>query len=587
MVSQRRRIANRSVRSLFCALIVLTTGAAFFARVPRAPQGDAAGSGVHFRDVAASAGIRFVHDYSPRSGTYFVESAPGGLAVFDYDGDGRPDIFFTNGAAIPSLQKSHPRFANRLYRNGGHMRFTDVTDAAGVAGVGYAMGAAAADYDNDGDVDLFVAGVRRNQLLRNRGDGRFEDVTARAQIASGEWGVGGGWFDYDNDGRLDLFVVNYVRWSPETNRTCGDEARGVRIYCDPRAFEGLPNRLYRNRGDGTFEDVSERSGVLGHVGKGMSVAFGDVDHDGRIDAFVANDTMPNFLFHNNGDGTFAERALLAGVSVPDLGRPISSMGTDMQDYDNDGWEDIHLTALDGETFPLFRNNGRGSFTEETQSSGLARLTVRSSGWCSIVADLDNDGWKDIFTANSHVNDRIGDFQAIAFRQSNSLFMNDGHGRFRDATAAAGLDTARAVHRGCGIADFDGDGRLDVAVLTRGTPAELWQNDSRSANHWVIARLIGTTSNRDGIGARVQIGGQVRTMTTAMGYASSSHAGLHFGLGTMPGPVRIRIDWPSGVRQIVDDATIDRVIEIREPAAMPVPRELGRASGPRAPAISAR
>ena len=525
---------------------------------------------VRLRNVALGAGVRFTHQYSPSRGKYFVESAPGGLAVFDYNGDGRPDLFFTNGAATPSLEKTSAVYFNRLYRNDGNMRFTDVTDAAGVRGTGYAMGAAAADYDNDGLIDLFVADVRQNQLLRNRGSGRFEDVTARAGIASGEWGVAGGWLDYDNDGRLDLLVVNYVQWSPETNRSCGDQARGISIYCHPRVFQGLPNRLYRNRGDGTFEDVSVRSGLQAHVGKGMSAAFADYDHDGRLDMFVTNDTVPNFLFHNKGDGTFEESALLAGVSVPESGRPVSSMGTDFQDYDNDGWEDIHFTALAFETFPLFRNDGRGAFVETTQASGLARATVKSSGWCSVFADIDNDGWKDVFTANSHVNDRIADFEAIEWKQANSLFMNDRAGRFRDATGESGLGTAVAVHRGCGIADFDGDGRLDVAVLVLGGQAELWKNESAPDNNrWLIVRLVGTKSNRDGIGARVMVGPpagagrQVRTLTTAAGYASSSHAGLHFGLGTSADPVRVEVHWPSGTRQVVEGVKTNQVVLIKE------------------------
>ena len=363
------------------------------------------------------------------------------------------------------------------------MRFTDVTSAAGLSGAGYAIGAAAGDFDNDGHVDLFVAGARTSQLYRNRGDGRFEDVTKASGIASGEFAVAGGWFDYDNDGRLDLLVVNYVQWSADRNPSCGDEARRIFIYCHPRTFQGLPNRLYRNRGDRTFEDVSARAGLQAHVGKGMSASFADFDHDGRLDIFITNDAVPNFLFRNNGDGTFTETALLAGVSVPDTGRPTSSMGVDAQDYDNDGWEDIQFTALTGETFPLFRNDSakrRGTFVEVTQSSGLAALTVKSSGWCSIAGDFDNDGWKDLFTANSHVNDRIGDFEALEFRQPNSLFLNDGHGRFRDATAGAGLATTLAAHRGCGIADFNGDGRLDVVVVSLGSAAELWQNDSSPA-----------------------------------------------------------------------------------------------------------
>jgi len=298
----------------------------------------------------------------------------------------------------------------------------------------------------------------------------------------------------------------------------------------------------------------------------MSAAFADFDHDGRLDVFVTNDAMPNFLFRNNGDGTFTDTALLAGVSVPDTGRPTSSMGVDAQDYDNDGWEDIHFTALTGETFPLFRNDSarnRGTFVEVTQPSGLAALTVKSSGWCSILADFDNDGWKDVFTANSHVNDRIGDFEALDFRQPNSLFINDGQGKFRDATAIAGLATASAAHRGCGIADFNGDGRLDVVVLSLGSPAELWRNDSSPAARWLIVRLTGTKSNRDGIGARVSVGNQVRTMTTAMGYASSSHAGLHFGLGQQAGPVRVEIQWPSGIRQTIDSVEVNRILDVTE------------------------
>jgi enediyne biosynthesis protein E4 len=518
---------------------------------------------VVLRNVAEAAGLRFVYQHSPTPDKHYVESTPGGVAVFDYNGDGRPDVFFTNGAKTPSLDKPSADYSNRLFRNDGNMRFTDVTDSAGVSGIGYAMGAAAGDYDNDGDIDLFVAGVRRNQLLRNTGKGAFDDVTAAAGIASGEWAVAGGWFDYDNDGRLDLFVVNYVQWSPDTSRFCGDQARGVRIYCHPRFFQGLPNRLYRNRGDGTFEDVSTRAGLLQHVGKGMSVAFGDIDRDGRVDAFVTNDTVPNFLFRNLGDGTFRETALLAGVSVPSSGRPVSAMGTDLQDYDNDGWPDVVFTALSGETFPLFRNDGRGGFEETTQSSGVARLSARSSGWCAVFLDADNDGRKDFFTANSHANDRISDVEAMGWKQANSLFLNDAKAGFRDATSESGLASAVAAHRGCGVADFNADGRLDIVVLTLGSPAELWQNDSQPDRRWLIVRLVGTKSNRDGIGARITVSNQVRMLTTAMGYASSSHAGAHFGLGSQAGPVRVEIEWPSGIKQIVESVTTNQSLEIRE------------------------
>ena len=571
MTSGDRELVGTRVHGIGWALIAAVASGALV-RPPLSATSQTAGashesaSTVRLTNVAEAAGLRFVYQHSPTAEKYFVESVPGGVAVFDYNGDGRPDIFFTNGAKTPALDKLSPIHSNRLYRNDGGMRFSDVTSAAGLSGAGYAIAAAAGDFDNDGHVDLFVAGARANQLYRNRGDGRFEDVTRAAGIAGGDFSVGGGWFDYDNDGRLDLLVLNYVQWSPDTNPSCGDEARRIRIYCHPRMFKGLPNRLYRNRGDRTFEDVSARAGLLAHVGKAMSASFADFDHDGRLDVFVTNDAMPNFLFRNNGDGTFTETALLAGVSVPDTGRPTSSMGVDAQDYDNDGWEDIHFTALTGETFPLFRNESaanRGTFVEMTQPSGLAALTVKSSGWCSILADLDNDGWKDLFTANSHVNDRIGDFEALEFRQPNSLFINDGHGKFRDATAAAGLATASAAHRGCGIADFNGDGRLDLVVLSLGSAAELWQNDSSPASRWLIVRLTGTKSNRDGIGARVSVGKQVRTMTTAMGYASSSHAGLHFGLGEQAGPVRVEVQWPSGIRQTIDNVEVNRVLEVVE------------------------
>lgn len=516
---------------------------------------------VRFRNVAKAAGVSFTYQNSPTPEKYFVESAPGGLAVFDYNNDGRPDIFFTNGAPTPGLVKNAPSYSNRLYRNDGGLHFTDVTSAAGVEGAGYAMGAAAADYDNDGHVDLFVAGVRQNQLLHNKGDGRFEDVTAASGIASGDWAVAAVWFDYDKDGRLDLFVVNYVKWTADTNRYCGDQTRGVRIYCHPRFFEGLPDRLYRNLGNGKFEDVSSRAGLLTHIGKGMSAAIADFDHDGFTDLFVTNDTVPNFLFRNKGDGSFEEIALLAGVSVPASGRPVSSMGVDAEDYDNDGLEDIFFTALSGETFPLFHNDGRREFTEKTTAAGLAMSTNRLSGWCAAFLDVDNDGWKDIFTANSHANDRVSD--SSGWSLPNSVWVNDGHGRFQDVTAQSGLAEAVAAHRGCGIADFDGDGRLDIAVVVLGGNAELWHNETESANRWLTVRLVGTKTNRDGIGARVTVGQQVRTMTTAVGYASSSHAGLHFGLGPNSSTVRVEVQWPSGARQVLDGVKPNQVVEIKE------------------------
>lgn len=540
------------------------------------------GAAVTLRNVAQAAGIPFVLRHHPTPEKHLIESVPGGVAAFDYNGDGRVDLFFANGAVSPTLEKRDEQDWNRLYRNDGGLRFTDVTKESGLAGRGYAMGAAAADYDNDGDVDLFVAAVNDPQLYRNdgaqSGQTRFEDVTKAAGLARGEWAVGGGWFDYDNDGRLDLFVVNYVQWSASMDRFCGDAARQIRVYCHPRYFQGLPNRLYHNRGDGTFEDVSVRAGIARHVGKGMSVAFADYDGDGFVDAFVTNDGVPNFLFRNKGDGTFEETGLLAGVAVPSHGRAVSSMGTDVQDYDNDGRPDIHLTALAGETFPLYRNQGGGAFVEATQSSRLATISAKLSGWATLFVDLNNDGWKDLFTANSHVNDRVESFESSAYKQANSLFLATGGAasagsaatsaaQFRDGSADAGAEFRQtaAAHHGAATVDLNDDGRVDIVVTALGAPAEVWENTTPNAGHWLTLKLIGTRSNRDAIGARITIGTQTVIVSPSAGYISSRDIRAHFGLADRTTIDRIVILWPSGVTQVLQHVSTDRVIVVKESA----------------------
>ncbi len=542
-------------------------GAATFALVlvqaqaPTSPQP----SPIRFENVSETSGLSFTLDQHPTADKNMVETMAGGLAVFDYDGDGLPDIFFTNGAPLPALRKQSPSDWNRLFRNMGGLRFTDVTEAAGVRGEGYATGAAAADYDNDGHVDLFVAGVQHNQLLRNMGNGRFEDVTASAGIASYKWSVAAGWFDYDNDGWLDLFIVNYVDWTPETNKFCGDRAKNLRVYCHPKNYGGLANALYRNRHDGTFEDVTERSGISKYIGKGMSVAFADYDGDGFMDIFVTNDAVPDFLFHNRRDGTFEEVGLLAGVSVPAGGRPVSSMGVDFRDYDNDGRPDIVVTALAGETFPLFKNDKSGIFRDVTYESGLATSTVRLSGWAAILADLDNDGFKDLITANSHANDRVEAFEATTYRQTNAVFHNAG-GRFENVSTRAGPDFAvPRAHRGIGVGDFDGDGRLDVVITVLGDRPQLLHNVSSPANNWLTLRLIGRASNRQGIGTVVHVGSQTDQMTTSVGYASSSDYGVHFGLGSARTVDRVELVWPSGVKQVIEHVSPNRLLTVTEPA----------------------
>jgi enediyne biosynthesis protein E4 len=493
-----------------------------------------------------------------------IETMPGGVAAFDYNGDGLTDIFFTNGASIPSLEKDSPKFFNRLYRNDRNMKFTDVTLEAGVAGAGYSMGAAAADYDNDGHTDLFVAGVYRNILYRNRGNGKFEDLTEAAGIKSDKWSVAAGWFDYDNDGWLDLFVVNYAHWTPDFDRYCGERDRNLRVYCHPKYFEGLSNTLYHNRRDGTFEDVSVKSGIAAHIGRGMSVAFADYDNDGFTDVFVTNDNMPNFLFRNKGDGTFEEVALQAGVALTNNGLPVASMGAEFRDYDNDGLPDLSITALAGETFPLFRNLGKGMFQDATHDSRLGPLSVARSGWSNGFFDFNNDGWKDLFTANSDVNDLIDLFQSTHYKQPNSLFANLGNGTFQDVSAEAGFALARA-HRGSAFADFDNDGKIDIVVSALGEPAELWQNTSPDVNHWLILKLIGTRSNRDAIGAKVRLGNQSNHVTTAVGYASTSPASVHFGTGKLEKIDRIEIRWSSGIVQVLRNIAVNQVLEVDEPS----------------------
>lgn len=514
-----------------------------------------------FQDVAETAGLRFVFENSPTSSKYLIETMPGGMAIFDYNGDGLPDIFFSNGADIPSLGKSSPKFWNRLYRNDGHLRFTDVTESAGVAGAGYSMGAAAGDYDNDGHPDLFVPSVNRNVLYHNRGNGTFEDVTERAGIRSGEWSVAAGWFDFDNDGKLDLWVVHYSAAGMQ-DRFCGDLGKNIRVYCHPKFFEPLASTLYHNRGDGTFEDVSKNSGVGAIAGRGMSVVFSDYDGDGFPDAFVTNDNMPNFLFHNRGNGTFEEVGLSAGVALTDRAQPVASMGADFRDYNNDGIPDIAVTTLAGETFPLFRNIGKGLFEDWTYGSKLGRLTAEHSGWGNGFVDFDNDGAKDLFVASSHVNDRVEAFESHVYKESNLLFRNAG-GKFSDCTPDT-MGAKRKAHRGAAFADLNGDGRVDVVVSALGELAEFWENTTGGVGNWIEFRLSGVRSNRDGIGARIHLGNQWNEMTSSVGYASASLVPVHFGVGNAKQIEGVEIRWPSGTVQKLGRFSVNQVMDVQEP-----------------------
>lgn len=501
------------------------------------------------------------------------EILPGGVAVFDFDRDGFPDIYFTNGAAIPGLQKTGDRFSNRLFRNDQRGGFIDVTAKSGLAGTGYDIGVAAGDFDNDGLPDLFVTGVHRNTLYRNQGNGVFADITNAAglEVAADPkfgkpWAVAAAWVDIDNDGHLDLFVSNYCLWDPATEKPCLIDGRAD--YCHPRNYPGQPNALYRNNGNGTFQDISAASGIRQHIGRGMGVAIADYDSDGRQDIFVANDKSLNFLFHNLGGGKFEEVALEAGVAAPGDGKAVSGMGAEFRDLNNDGRPDIFLTALRDETFPLYWNRGANGFDEGTLSSRLAVLSLKMAGWATGAYDFDNDGHKDLFVARSDALSPTGS-RGPAAKETNGLFHNTGNGTFTDATTASGL-TARppAMYRGAAFADFDRDGRVDVVVTALGAKAELWRNTTAQPGHWLAIQLTGTKSNRDAIGANIKVvtatGAQYNHMTTSVGYASSSAGSLHFGLGANKTAELIEIRWPSGKVQQLRQIPADQILAVREP-----------------------
>jgi hypothetical protein len=501
------------------------------------------------------------------------ETMAGGVAVFDYNNDGYLDVFFTNGADIRTLKKTSPKYSDRLFENDGKGNFKDVTEKAGLAGVGFDNAVAIGDYDNDGYEDIFVGGVHGNRLYHNNGDGTFTDVTAKAGLNKPDsqygplWCVGAAWVDVNNDGLLDLFVVNYLAWDINTERTC-EAAPGQFDYCHPKFYKPTPNQLFLNNGDGTFRDVSAESGIRAHPGKGMGVGIADYDLDGLMDIFVTNDKMYNSFFHNKGGGKFEEIAFQAGLALAANGEFISGMGVDFRDIDNDGYPDIAFAALDKETFPLFRNLGTGSFEDITERSGLAWLSLPMAGYSPTIADFDNDGWKDIFVTRGHVQS-LGYASRVQVAQPNTVFRNQGGTTFQALTAQAGL-TAQppSRHRGSAIGDLNGDGRLDVVVSAINAPAEVWINDSPGGNHWLEFKLEGTKSNRDGIGARIKVvaGGttQYNHVSFAAGYASSSAGPTHFGLGANKSADRVEIRWPSGITQELTNVPADQIVKVKEP-----------------------
>jgi hypothetical protein len=558
-------------------LIFILATNLLFAQVsnPSAPATASAPSPIRFEDIATRAGLHFIAQNSPTAKKNQIETMLAGVALLDYDGDGYLDIYLVNGATIPSLKKESPVYWNRLFHNNHDGTFTDVTEKAGLAGAGYGMGVAVGDYDNDGRPDIFLANVTGNQLFHNNGDGTFTDVTEKAGLSGAKmdgkkmWSTAAGWFDYNNDGLLDLFVVNYCQWEVDNDPYCSLKS-GVRAYCDPKLYASLHNTLYRNNGDGTFTDVSQETGIAAHLGKGKSVSFADYDGDGFLDAFVANDTTPAFLFHNRGGKRFEEVGVQTGVAYAPDGSTLSGMGSDFRDVNNDGFPDIWYTAVEHESFPLLINSKRGDFDDRTVASGL-QATSEMSGWGNGMFDFDNDGWKDLFVARANVMDNISELiPARRYPEPNSIFRNLGNGKFQDVSATAGPDfQMEAPHRGVAFGDFDNDGRIDMVVTVLGGQVKLLHNITESNNYWILLKLVGTKSNRMGIGAQIHITtedgrSQWNEVTTSVGYASSSDSRVHFGLGTNRLIKEMEIRWPSGIKQTLHDVSVDRVMTVEEP-----------------------
>jgi hypothetical protein len=536
-----------------------------------------ASSAPTFTDVTEASGIGFRHENSPTTSKYLIETMGGGVAVFDYDNDGRLDVFFVNGAALADPMpagaepdKSAPRFANRLYRNKGDGTFDDVTRRAGLAGArGYGMGVAVGDYDNDGSEDVYVTNYGANILYHNNGDGTFTDVTARAAVAGGGWSTSAGFFDYDDDGRLDLFVARYVDFTFANNPYCGERRPGYREYCHPRSFRGVTDLLFHNNGDGTFTDVSNEAGLASLVGKSLGVAFADYDGDGRIDVYVANESVPAFLLRNEGGGRFRDAALAAGVAYNAEGAAVAGMGADLADYDGDGRPDLFVTALSGETYSLYRNRGEGAFTYATPESGIGEATLPFSGWGTKFFDYDNDGRMDLFAAQGHVLDTIElTSDHLKYQQPPLLLKGDGQ-RFTSPGATAGAVFRHPwAGRGAAFGDLDDDGDTDVVVASCGQRPYLLRNDGGNRRHWLAIRTVGTRSNRDGIGCRVKtvtLSGltQHHTVTTAGSYLSASDKRLLIGLGGEDRLRLVELHWPSGVVQRLEDVRADQLLTIKE------------------------
>ena len=564
-------------------LVLLCFFFAFVARAQTSPSQahsaniqSVAGIAGKFTDVTEKSGIHFRHRASHTSMKYLLETMGSGVALLDYDNDGRLDIFFVNGAPIRDPEPLHsvpektgPEYWNRMYHQKKDGSFEDVTQKAGLQGSGYDMGVAVGDYDNDGYEDIYVSGYDHNTLYHNNGNGTFTDVTKQAGVAASGWSTSALWIDFDNDGKLDLVVGRYLKWD-FSDIWCGERQPGYRAYCHPDLFGAITMIVYHNDGNGHFSDWTNKIG-LNKPGKALGLAMADYDGDGKMDIFVANDSMLQFLYRNKGNGTFEETGLDAAVAVDGDGRTYAGMGVDFDDYNNDGRPDLLITNLANQKYALYSNNGDGSFTYSSYASRVGGMTLLHSGMGAHFLDYDNDGFRDLLVAQGHVLDNIHLTQPQAhYREPPLLAHNDHNGTFTDVSSASGpIFHTRIPGRGLAIGDINNDGRPDFVMSTNDGPGYVEINDTPTRNHWLLLDLVGHTSNRDGIGSIIKLttthGQQYATCTTGGSYLSSSDKRIPFGLGTDAVAQQIEIDWPSGIVQKLTSVQADQILRIDEPA----------------------